>query len=241
MSINDVRRANLARLLAERFEGNKAALARALERPAPQIHRVLAEPGTADSRAIGEKLARKIEQALALPVGWLDIESVSSSLDENATDEPNLSKPTKTGWRRVPVRGTASLGDDGYWAELEYPAGHGDGYIEWPTQDPDAYAIRCRGDSMRPRLKNNEFVIIEPNTAPQPGDEVLIRARDGRVMVKELVSVRDNVVRLLSVNETYGAISIALDQIEVMHFVGGLARRSKWVPSDPPPRTDLDS
>lgn len=131
--------------------------------------------------------------------------------------------------------GTASLGDDGFWAEIEYPVGHGDGYIEWPTQDPNAYAIRCRGDSMRPRLKHGEFVIIEPGTEPIAGDEVLVKARDGRVMVKELVAIRDGMVRLLSVNETHGAISLALADIEVMHFVGGLARRSKWVPSDPPP------
>lgn len=59
--------------------------------------------------------------------------------------------------------GTAQLGDDGYFCELQYPVGHGDGRINWPTRDPNAYALRCKGESMKPRIRHGEFVVIEPN------------------------------------------------------------------------------
>src|SRR5574343_1279526 len=66
-------------------------------------------------------------------------------------------------FRQIPVVGNAQLGDNGNWHDLDYPTGHGDGYINYPSKDDQAYALRCIGDSMRPRIKNGEFVIVEPN------------------------------------------------------------------------------
>lgn len=132
--------------------------------------------------------------------------------------------------KRVPVVGTAQLGDNGFWAELETPVGFGDGYIPFPVKTSNAYALRCRGESMKPRIKNGEFVIVEPEVPPSPGDEVLVKAIDGRVMVKELLYVRDGIVHLLSVNEAHGKLAIPLVEIECMHFVTAIARRSMWEP-----------
>lgn len=131
---------------------------------------------------------------------------------------------------RVPVVGSAQLGDNGYWAELEYPVGHGDGYVEWPARDQDAYALRCIGESMRPRIKPGEFAIIYPNHPPTSGDEVLVKATDGRVMIKELAYVRDGVMTLLSVNEAHGKVNIPLDNVEKCQFVAGIAKKVQWIP-----------
>ena len=49
--------------------------------------------------------------------------------------------PIRAG-RRIPVVGHARLGDNGHFVELEHPVGHGDGYIDLPTADPNAYALR---------------------------------------------------------------------------------------------------
>lgn len=142
----------------------------------------------------------------------------------------------------IPVVGTTQLGDDGYWAELEYPAGHGDGYIDWPTRDANAYALRCRGDSMKPRIKSGEFVIIEPNRTPISGDEVLIKATDGRVMVKELLYQRDGATHLLSVNESHGKLVLRMDEISLMHYVAGIAKHALWHTSEKQqPKTGLDA
>lgn len=128
----------------------------------------------------------------------------------------------------IPVVGTAQLGDDGYWAEFEAPAGHGDGYVTFSSRDRNAYAVRCRGDSMKPRIKNGEFVIVEPNREAAPGDEVLVKDTRGRVMVKEFLYKRDGAAHLLSVNEAHGKIIIPLPEIELMHPVAGIARRALW-------------
>jgi transcriptional regulator with XRE-family HTH domain len=132
--------------------------------------------------------------------------------------------------KRLAVVGMAQLGDNGFWADIEYPVGHGDGYIDWPTSDPDAYAIECSGDSMRPRIRHGEFVIIEPNHPIQPGEEVMVKSKDGRVMVKELAYKSAGRYTLLSVNEAHGKIILHEDEIEKMHYVAGIAKKSMWRP-----------
>lgn len=137
---------------------------------------------------------------------------------------PRLSSPTQ-----VPVVGTAQLGDNGFWSELEYPEGYGDGYVMAWTHDENAYAIRCRGDSMCPRIKDGEFVVVAPNTAPIPGDEVLVKHIDGRVMVKQFLYEREGRLHLMSINEAYPKHSFPLEEIELFHAVIGILKRSMWV------------
>jgi phage repressor protein C with HTH and peptisase S24 domain len=135
-----------------------------------------------------------------------------------------------TGWRGIPVQGMAQLGDNGFWADVEYPVGHGDGFVDVPTKDKDAYALKCIGDSMRPRIKNGEFVVVEPNHPIEPGDEVLVKSKDGRVMVKEFLYKRSGRVHLISVNEAHGTIAFEDGEIEKMHYVGWIAKASAWRP-----------
>lgn len=136
-----------------------------------------------------------------------------------------LTKPPTPG---VAVVGTARLGDSHEYCELEYPVGHGDGRIDWPTRDPNAYALRCKGDSMKPRIRHGEFVVIEPNHPVMPGDEVLAKSKAGRVMVKQLAYIRDGMVYLDSVNEAHPRISIAQEELEALHYVAGIAKSALW-------------
>jgi phage repressor protein C with HTH and peptisase S24 domain len=141
---------------------------------------------------------------------------------------PNTIYETKPPFPGLPVVGTAKLGDDGNFCELEYPVGHGDGRIAWPSRDPNGYALRCNGDSMKPRIRHGEYVVVEPNHPVTPGDEVLVKSKDGRVMVKQLAYMRDGMVYLDSVNETHPRLSIPEDQLDAFHYVAGIARSAMW-------------
>jgi len=142
---------------------------------------------------------------------------------DNAAPAPKLAAP-----RRVPVVGTAQLGDNGHWAELEYPVGHGDGHIEFASRDANAYALRCRGDSMRPRILDGEYVIVEPNGEPIPGDEVLVKAVDGRVMVKTFLYRREGRLHLMSANAAHPPQAIPLDQVDKIHPVVAIVKKALW-------------
>jgi len=135
-----------------------------------------------------------------------------------------------TKWNPIPVVGMAQLGDNGHWADLEYPVGHGDGYVDFPTRDPNAYALKCDGDSMRPRIQAGEFVVIEPSQPVEPGDDVMLKSKDGRVMIKRFLYKRQGRTHVISVNDAHPPMSFMDDEIDKMHFVRAICRPSAWRP-----------
>lgn len=135
-----------------------------------------------------------------------------------------------TKWKPIPVVGMAQLGDNGHWADLEYPVGHGDGYVDFPTRDPHAYALRCEGDSMRPRIQAGEYVVIEPSQPVEAGDDVMLRSKDGRVMIKRFLYKRQGRTHVISVNDAHPPMSFTDEEIEKMHFVRAICRPSAWRP-----------
>lgn len=146
-------------------------------------------------------------------------------------DESNVDgNPVDFVFRSVPIVGSAQLGDGGFWSDLQYPVGHGDGHIKWPTQDPDAYALRCVGTSMMPRIKSGEFVIVEPNNEYAAGDEVLVVTANDEVMVKTFLYQRDGYVNLVSVNEDHPPIRLEVGQVVKIHYVAGIAKPSLCIP-----------
>lgn len=131
---------------------------------------------------------------------------------------------------RVPVIGKAQLGPEGYFDALDYPVGHGDGYLNISSTDPNAYALRVVGNSMTPRIKNNEFVLIEPNTTYVTGDEVLVKTTHGRAMIKEFIYMRDGQYRLDSVNQGYEPVFLPIGEVEKVHFVAGIFKSIRHIP-----------
>lgn len=173
-----------------------------------------------------------MEAAICYAKGFsLPLNKISPRLAEMFESVTYIENDNLSVARRLPVVGTALLGDNGFFVELEYPVGFGDGYVEHSTNDKDAYALQCKGESMRPRIKPNEFVIVEPNTKVSNGDEVLVKCIKGRVMVKELLYIRDGEVNLGSVNESFAKITIPLAEIESMQYVGAIVKNSKWKPN----------
>lgn len=183
---------------------------------------------------LGHEKTISLESAIALqqrygynPV-WIVMGRGEPKMPEIHHEDPFNPIPIPAG-RRIPVVGTAQLGDGGFWADLEYAVGHGDGYLDFPSKDKDAYGVRCKGDSMMPRIKDGEFVIVEPNRTVSNGDEVLVKAKDGRVMVKIYLYAAQGRTHLMSVNTSHADFSIDTDQIERMHYVAAIVKPSMWL------------
>lgn len=178
-------------------------------------------------KALESRKISKIAAALGVNTDWLSIGKggkYGQIKESNGEYGPILSSS-----KLIPIVGTAQLGDNGYWTELDYPTGHGDGYINYPSKDANAYSIRCIGDSMKPRIKHGEYVVVEPNTPPMPGDEVLVKATDGRIMVKTFFYKTEERVHLQSVNETHPTIAINADEIILMHYIGAIAKNPQRI------------
>ena len=172
---------------------------------------------------ISPRLAEKARKsAELLPSSYM--QTLASGAESNLDPAPDL-RPS----RMLPVVGEVQGGVDGYLQELAYPVGYGEGCVEYPTGDLNAYALRVRGDSMHPRYRAGEFVIIEPSIQPPEGEDVIVCCKDGRKMLKILNWIRDGEAQFLSVNNGYAPLTMLLGDIESIQLVAGSVRRSAFI------------
>lgn len=92
-----------------------------------------------------------------------------------------------------------------------------DDYAEVFSADSNAFVVRVDGSSMYPKYTQGEYALVEPNTDPEPEDDVLVRLTTGEVMLKRLISRRGS-IRLGSYNET-NTYTFSKEQITWMYYV----------------------
>ncbi len=131
--------------------------------------------------------------------------------------------------RRVPVVGTARMGDDGFYEEMSPEPGAGDGHVEIQTSDPNAYCLRVRGNSMFPAIRDGWYVLVEPHSPPTVGEYVVIKLNNGQRMVKELLYRRADSVEIISVNGGERRTIYNEDLLDIQ-AIGGVVPPSKWMP-----------
>lgn len=172
-----------------------------------------------------------VEQLLrAFPPDRISHDWVRTGRGLMTAADPHLELAARpTSLRAVPVVGTAKMGDLGNYVELSSIPGAGDGHIEIHTRDPNSYALRVRGDSMMPAIRDGWYVIVEPNSAPQVGEYVLLKLRDGRKMVKELLYRRSDSLAVISVNSGE-RLTVPNEELEDVQAVAAVIPPSKWRP-----------
>jgi phage repressor protein C with HTH and peptisase S24 domain len=164
----------------------------------------------------------KLAQICGVDPVWLSDGSGSpeSAFGTNVEQGPPITSTT----RRIEIVGTAQLGPDGYWVGLDASAG----WVETYTRDEDAYALKLKGDSMAPAIRNGWIAVCEPNHRLVPGEYVMVTTIDGQSMVKELLFESEDGVSLMSVNAAYGERrTISWDEVETIHYVGTILAPSK--------------
>ncbi|MDQ6212338.1 S24 family peptidase [Achromobacter insolitus] len=124
----------------------------------------------------------------------------------------------------IPVAGYAKLGENGWYEEIQTLGSNG--YVEAHSSDPDAYALRVRGDSMFPAIRDGWYVVVEPNGTPMAGEYVAILLRDGRKMVKEFLFMGADSIAVQSVN---GGTRLTLPSPDVtsVHAISSVLMPSK--------------
>lgn len=168
-------------------------------------------------KSFGIKKGIALSEQIGLSRKWFELPPGTNLKKEewlNETVEPAVKKdfysvavPEKEYPR---VIGTAQMGDKGYYLDLD----GGDGYLEIEAAS-GSIAIRVRGDSMFPAIRDGWFIVIEPDTMPAVGEYVLLKMNDGKKMVKELLQVKDDCYIVMSVNggERITAMKIDVENI----------------------------
>lgn len=176
-----------------------------------------------DTAPNGENLL-KTARILAVSPEWLQtgkeaIKPLKVDYEHNA-DFVGVAKS----FRPVPVVGTAKLGDDGDYSLEQVDSNV---VLDAPTSDPNACALRVVGDSMHPAIRHGWYVVIEPSIDPRHGLYVAVETHSGKRMVKELLSMDSDVVRLESVNPKHGRTTLDAKEVKTVQAVTMIVQASK--------------
>lgn len=177
-----------------------------------------------------------IAQALGVTVEWLargQQELSSSTSMISVTGAGELAPHLDVGrwavkWGSVQVTGIARLNDDGSFVLVsisDEPAG----VLKVSSPDPNAYALRVLGDSLSPRIRHGEYVLVEPGHPPVEMEEVVVILTDGRRMVRIYVGLQDGFYRLDPINQNGLPMHIDVDLVAAVHYVGGILKPSRFL------------
>ena len=115
----------------------------------------------------------------------------------------------------MPLIGFAEAGGGGYFDDGGFPVGKGWDEIPFPAvNDEHAYALEISGNSMEPAYRDGTIILVSPAASIRRGDRVVVKTRDGEVMVKELKRRTAKTVELRSVNTEHGDRSLPVRDVE---------------------------
>jgi phage repressor protein C with HTH and peptisase S24 domain len=117
--------------------------------------------------------------------------------------------------RFVPLLGLAQAGSGGFFDSAGHPSGQGWDEVQLPTAAEDGtYALEVSGDSMTPLYREGDRVIVSPGEQVRRGDRVVVKTRQGEVMIKILARQTARTVELHSVNPDYAPRVVSADDVE---------------------------
>lgn len=115
----------------------------------------------------------------------------------------------------VPLIGSAQAGNGGYFDDGGFPVGKGWDEIGLPSvNDPHAYALEISGDSMKPAYRDGDVIVVSPGTPIRRGDRVVVKTKEGEVLVKELKRRTAKTLELQSLNPAHPDRAFAPSEVE---------------------------
>jgi phage repressor protein C with HTH and peptisase S24 domain len=136
---------------------------------------------------------------------WPSTESVAKALAATATSLDTFVTLVGDGPRGatpgVPLIGFAQAGSGGYFDGGGFPTGGAWDEAAFPAvNDEHAYALEISGESMRPAYRDGDIIIVSPAAPVRRGDRVVVKTKEGEVMVKELKRRTAKTIELKSLN-----------------------------------------
>ena len=149
---------------------------------------------------------------------WPSTESVAKALAATGTKVDTfvtlITDGGKVAISNVPLIGFAEAGAGGYFDDGGFPVGKGWEEIAFPqVNDEHAYALEISGDSMKPAYRKGDVIIVSPGAPVRKGDRVVVKTRDGEVMVKELKRKNSKLVELKSLNSEHRDRTVPMSDV----------------------------
>ena len=149
---------------------------------------------------------------------WPSTESVAKSLDATGISVSMflslIGDNNRGGAQAVPVIGFAEAGSGGYFDDAGFPVGKGWDEVSFPAvNDAHAYALEISGDSMKPAYRKGDIILVSPEAPVRKGDRVVVKTKNGEVMVKELKRKTSKTLELVSLNREHADRTLSMADV----------------------------
>ncbi|MBY0382809.1 MAG: helix-turn-helix transcriptional regulator [Xanthobacteraceae bacterium] len=138
---------------------------------------------------------------------WPSTESVAKALAATGIGVETFVQfieSSARGMQSVPLLGFAEAGSGGYFDDGGFPVGKGWDEVGPPSvNDEHAYALEISGDSMKPTYRDGDVIVVSPGAPIRRGDRVVVKTKEGEVLVKELRRRTQKVIELQSLNPAH--------------------------------------
>jgi phage repressor protein C with HTH and peptisase S24 domain len=150
---------------------------------------------------------------------WPSTESVAKALAATSTKVDTfvslITDSGKVTISNVPLIGFAEAGAGGYFDDGGFPVGKGWENIAFPSvNDEHAYALEISGDSMKPAYRDGDVIVVSPAAPVRRGDRVVVKTKNGEVMVKELKRKTAKSIELQSLNSAHRDRTLSMSDVE---------------------------
>ncbi len=149
---------------------------------------------------------------------WPSTESVSKALAATGTTIHTfvqLIDETARAVQSVPLLAFAEVGASGYFDQGGFPVGNSWDEVGLPSvNDEHAYALEISGDAMKPAYRDGDIIVVSPAAPVRRGDRVVVKARNGEVMLRELRRRTAKTIELQSLNSNHGDRTLAASDVE---------------------------
>lgn len=212
------------RLLADELGGVAAAAAKVGCSPSQysQWMNGSTHSATGKPRGMRSSSARRIEQAVGKPTGWMD-QSHTDVAPAQPFDE-NVKPASDKSLRPIPVISSVQAGA---LRDMENPYPPGAGYAyEYTDQDLSewAFALDVEGLSMLPDFRPGDRIMVDPEIAPNPGDYVVARNGSEQATFKKYrprgIDAAGNLIfELVPLNDDYPTLRSDTESLSVIGVV----------------------
>lgn len=145
------------------------------------------------------------------------LEATGESFDQFVSRGTYLQLPSTSRTASVPLLGLAQAGTGGFFDSAGHPAGQGWDEVELPNVAAEGmYALEVSGDSMEPLYREGDRVVVAPGEMVRRGDRVVVRTRNGEVMIKLLARQTARTIELHSINPAYPPRIVPVADVEWM-------------------------
>jgi phage repressor protein C with HTH and peptisase S24 domain len=149
---------------------------------------------------------------------WPSTESVAKSLAATDTSIETfialISETARPITQAVPLIGFAEAGARGFFDDGGFPVGKGWDEIAFPSvNDEHAYALEISGNSMEPAYRKGDVIVVSPAAPTRRGDRVVVKTKDGEVMVKQLARKTAKTIELHSLNPDHPARALQMSDV----------------------------